>query len=152
HENVVLKDDDVRALRLKDAASLQKFLAESPIATPTASGVLSLGMPTSSMALGGAPGAGGAINTVYRDQVEELRAKALARALGSRARELSRASWQKVKSIFDAWTAWQKDKPKENYDALGEERLKALLDGPLAARLVALIGVDQAAAPHIAQV
>ena len=151
-ESVVLKDDDVRALRLKDAASLQKFLADSPIATPLASGVLSLMAPPSAMALGGAPIASGAINAVYSDQLEELRAKVLVKALGPSVHELSRASWRQVKALFDGWNGWQKDKPKESYDALGEDRVKAMLDGALAARLVALIDKDKAAAPHIAQV
>lgn len=136
-EALRLKEDELKALSAQEAASIEKYLAGSPLALPTAAGAIPLGQP---------------VNPVYRDAFEELRTRVLARALPPGTAQLTRAQWRQVKATFDGYFAWQKAKPPEPFDALGEERVKALVEGPLPARLLHFISVDKAAAPALEQV
>jgi hypothetical protein len=136
-----LDDAELRALRAAEAAALEAHLARAPLAEPTPSGALSE-----------------VVNPVYRDRFAELREKVLARALDGAsgvavaalgppaARELTRESWRRVKARFDGWHAWRGDRPAEDFEQLGEERVRAIVDGPLAARLGEFIATDKAAA------
>lgn len=137
-EALRLKEDDLRALSAKDGATIEKYMTESPLATPVSAGVLALGDSAR-------------INPVYRASFEALRATVLSRALGADARELTRRSWRDTKAIFADFAQWQRDKPPEGFDAIGEEKLKALLAGPLPARVVHFIEVDADAAEAIEQ-
>ena len=137
-EDLRLKDDDLRLVQAKDSAALEKYLAESPLATP---------VPGATLAL-----AATAINSVYRDKFEELRAKVISRVLGAGTTTLTSAGWRQVKAIFEAFDAWQEDKPAEPFDVLGEARIKEILDGPLPARVAHYIAIDKAAAPELEQI
>lgn len=137
-EALHLKEDELRALSAKDAAAIEKYMAESPLATPVGTGILAFGE-------------GGQINPVYRASLEALRAGVLSKTIGPAARELTRAAWRETKAIFAGFMQWQKDKPAEPFDAIGEDKLKALLAGPLPARIAHFIGVDKAVADNIAQ-
>jgi hypothetical protein len=131
-----LTDDEFRAMRVRDAAAIEAYLLASPIAAPDASGVLSLDAATA----------------LYRDDVTALRDTVLARALGAPTKELTRASWRTVKAVFEAFEAWQKAKPAEPFDALGEDKVKAHLAGPLPARVTHFIELDLAAAAELTQI
>lgn len=131
-----LTDDEFRAMRVRDAAAIEAYLLASPIAAPDASGALLLD----------------AVTALYRDDVTALRETVLARALGAPAKELTRASWRTVKAVFEGFESWQKAKPAEPFDALGEEKVKALLAGPLPARVTHFIELDLAAAAELTQI
>ena len=135
-ERLRLGDDEWKALRAKDEQAIQQYLAGSPLAPPTAEGRLALDQPA---------------NPVYRDQLEALKVQVLARALPG-GRHLDRAAWRQVKAIFDGYRAWQKDRPGEPWDALGEAKVQGYLDGPLVPRLRHFIALDLAAAPDLEQV
>lgn len=137
-EALRLKEDELRALKAKDAATIEKYLTDSPLATPAATGSLLLGAA--------------GLNPVYRDRFEELREKVIAKALPHGTAQLTRASWRQVKATFDGWNAWQKEKPAEPFDALGADRVKAILDGPELAAIGKLAETDKAAAPGLEQV
>jgi hypothetical protein len=116
-----------------DPASIEKFLLQAPLAAPVTRGTVSAAAP---------------INPAWREKFDALRRTVLDKALGP-SKELDRAAWREVRARFDAFAAWQKEKPAGGFDALGEPRLRAILDGGLPAKLTELIAADRAAAPHI---
>ena len=132
-----LEPGDLGALGTKDAATIERFLAASPLATPNAACTLSLAEP---------------VNPVYRDRFDELRVKVIQRVLGDEAASLSRASWRRVKGELDAYRAWCAQRPPEPFEALGEEGLRAMLDGPLPSRLTHFIAIDRAAGGELAEI
>jgi hypothetical protein len=134
-EQLRLKEDELRLLP-KDAQTIEKYLAGSPIATPVADGHLPLG---------------GAINPVYRERFEALRQKVLAPLVGAGTRSLNRDGWRKARSAFDAWFAWQKERPPEPFEKIGDARLREILDGPLPDRVAHYIALDTAAAAELKQ-
>lgn len=131
-----LSPEEMRALKAKDMAALEAYLAGSPLAQPNPEGVLSLDGP---------------VNLIYTDKFATLRAKVLGRLLGDEAHSLTRASWEKVKATFDAYLAWQKEKPAEPFDKLDAKALEACVSGPLPEQLRALIALDKAAAGELEQ-
>jgi hypothetical protein len=131
-----LSPDEMRALKAKDTAALEAYLAGSPLAQPNPEGVLSLDGP---------------INLIYADRFATLRAKVLGRLLGDEAHSLTRASWEKLKGTFDAYLAWQKEKPAEPFDKLDAKALEACVAGPLPEQLRAIIALDKAASGELEQ-
>ncbi|MFO0603711.1 MAG: hypothetical protein U0324_11085 [Polyangiales bacterium] len=131
-----LKEDEVRALRAKDAAAIEAYLKASPLAAPNARGVLDLNA---------------AVNSLYAADFADLRAKVLGRALGGDVRELTRDAWRKAKGTFDAWRAYESSKPAEPFDPVAD-KLAAYLDGPLPGRVAHYVELDKAAAPELAEV
>jgi hypothetical protein len=131
-----LTEEAFRALSARDAEAIEGYLRGSPLATPDPRGVLALD----------------AVGALYRDDVGALRDKVLPRALGVPVRELTRDTWRKAKAVFDGYAAWAAAKPAEPFDALGEEKLKVYLAGPLPARVTHYLELDKAAAPEVAQV
>jgi len=136
-ESLRLKDDDLRALRLKAIGEIELFLQGAPLSAPRVDGALPLDA---------------SVNELYRDRFEALRDTVIRRALGAGATSLSRADWRKVKATFDGYTAWEKAKPAEPFDKLGDDKMKAYLDGGLPAKVEAYIALDLAAAKEIGQI
>jgi hypothetical protein len=132
-----MKEDDVRALRARDATALEAYLKSAPLATLHAKGALDLH---------------GSINTLYRADFNELRDKVLHRVLGADVKELTRDTWRKARGTFDGFNDWQRSKPTEPFDALGEDKVKAYLTGPLPGRVVHFIELDKAAGPELAEI
>lgn len=128
-----LKEDDLRALRLKASEDIQKHLSEAPLAVPDAKGELPLD---------------GEINALHAAGFADLVAKVIRRA-DPAATTLTWERWRAVKATFDGFRAWQGQKPADPFDKLGEARLKALLDGDLPARTLAVIAQDKAAQAEI---
>jgi len=133
---IKLKEDEVRALRAKDAAAIETYLKASPLAAPNAKGTLDLTGP---------------INSLYAADVADLRAKVLTRALGGEVKELTRDAWRKAKATFDAWRAYEAAKPAEPFDPIAD-KLAGYLDGPLPGRVTHYVELDKAAAPELAEV
>lgn len=131
-----LSDDELKALRGKDAAGIAAWLAAASLAPPAAGGTLPVG---------------GQVNPAWQGPWADACAKALAR-LAPGASAIDRAAWRKAKAAFDAHAAWAKEKPAEPFEKVDAARLQALLDGPLPAKLRDLIAVDLAAAPELARV
>ncbi len=136
-ESMRLKDDDLRALRLKAAGDIERYLQESPLAQPVAGGELSLSA---------------AINALYSDRFDKLRETVIARVLGATATSLTRADWRKVKATFDGYVEWEKGRPPENFEKLGEAKVRGYLDGAVKAKVDAYLELDKAAAKEIGQV
>jgi len=136
-EQLKLTDEDLRALRQKDRADIEKHLSDAPLAAPNPRGVLGLDGP---------------INAVFVDAFTALREKVIARVLGVEVKELDRTSWQKVRAFFDSFVAWKKAMPPEPFDKIGEDKLRAYLDGPLPAQAAAHMAADKAAQAEIDQV
>lgn len=132
-----LSPDDWKTFRARDAAEIERYLTGSPLGTPSPDGRLPLA---------------GAVNPVYQERFEALRARVLERALGAKEKELTRALWRKVKALFAPYLAWQKEKPAEPFQKLPEALLEGYLSGPLAGRVQHFIGVDEAAAPELEQI
>lgn len=136
-ESQRLSPDDLRALRLKAAADIELFIQGAPLAAPVATGALSLA---------------GAVNVLYRERFEALRDTVIRRALGADVASITRADWHKAKATFDAFTAWEKARPAEPFDKLGDEKMKAYLEGGLKEKAEELIALDLAAAKEIGQI
>jgi hypothetical protein len=149
-EALLLDEAGLRALGANEDGAIVAHLTRAPLAPLSQSGALSLDTVA---------------NPVYRDRFAELREKVLARALrgGSLSvdkaalgppapRELTRESWRRVKAVFDGWRAWQGERPPENFEALGDARVRELLDGPVLGKLSEAIAVDKAAAEGLEQV
>jgi len=136
-EKLRLTGEDWKTFNRKDAATIERYLAESPLAQPTPEGKL--------------PIAGG-VNPVYRERFEALAAKVLSKALPKTEKELTRTSWRRVKALFDAHLAWRKAKPAEPYEKLDAAKLAAAQEGTLAARVRHFIGVDLAAKGELAEI
>lgn len=136
-ESLRLKDDDLRALRLKTAEDIERYLQGSPLAQPVPGGELSLSA---------------AINALYSDRFDKLRETVIARALGSGVTSISRADWRKVRATFDGYVEWEKGRPPENFEKLGEEKVRAHLDGKAKAKVDEYLELDKAAAKEIGQV
>lgn len=131
-----LTDDQFRALWLKDAPEIEEHLTSAPVAPPNVQGVLDLDGP---------------LNGLFRDDLGALR-KVIDRVLGAPTRELTREKWTKVVDAFAGYRTWLKAKVPENFDALGADKVKAFLAGPLPARIAHFVDLDKAAADELAQV
>jgi hypothetical protein len=136
-ESLRLKEDDLRALRLKAIGDIEQYLQGAPLAAPSVDGALPLSA---------------AVNSLHRDRFEALRDTVIRRALGADVGSLTRADWRKVKATFEAYATWEKAKPAEPFDKLGDEKMKAYLDGGLPAKVEQYIATDLAAAAEIGQV
>jgi hypothetical protein len=136
-DNLKLADEELRALRQKAKADIEKHLSDAPLAAPDARGLLALHGP---------------INVVFVDAFSALRDKVLVRVLGESVKELDRSAWHKVKAVFDPYVAWKKAMPPEPFEKLGEDKLRGYLDGPLTAQAAAHIAADKAAQAEIDQV
>jgi len=135
HNPLQLDEKDLKSLASRDAAAIEQYLAGTPLAQPHTEGPLNLGPD---------------INPVYREWMQALSEKVLPRALGRAVSSLTRADWRRVKALFEPFLLWQKEKPKQSFEDLGEEALKALLDGPLPGLLSQYIEKDSAAAAELA--
>ncbi|MEZ4406673.1 MAG: hypothetical protein R3A52_09370 [Polyangiales bacterium] len=132
-----LTDEEFRALRAKALADVEKHLVDAPLAAPVPSGALRLDAE---------------VNALHRHAFEALRDKVLLRALGESERELTRDGWARVKAIFEPFAQWEREKPEEPFEKIGDEKLKGYLDGPLPAKLAELIAKDSAAQADLDQV
>ena len=128
-----LQEEELRALDIADPKVVQARLAEAPLATPDAEGVLSLSGP---------------LNPHYQARLRALGETVLKRALREPVDRLTRDAWRNVKEIFSAYRAWQDEKPN-SLGNLGEEKLRAYLDGPLPERVRQLIDEDRSVAEQL---
>lgn len=88
------------------------------------------------------------INPAWRERIEALRSAVVLPLLGER-QSLSFAEWTALRERFDAFAAWQSEKPASPVGELGIERLQGILSGNHQARINALIEQDKAVAPEI---
>ncbi|MDB4930168.1 MAG: uncharacterized protein JWM10_2652 [Myxococcaceae bacterium] len=136
-DSLRLAPEDLRALRAKAFEDLERHVKGSPLAAPSADGTLPLA---------------GTVNVLYRDRFEALRDTVIRRVLGAGAGSITRAEWLKVKATFDGYVAWEKGKPAEPFDKLGDEKMKAHLAGGMDKRVEEYIALDLAAAKEIGQI
>ncbi len=121
----------------KEPAAIERHLQEALLAPATPDGVLRLDA---------------ASNPAYRERLDALARTVLPRALGPDVTSLTRATWRQVRATFDGFRAWSKARPPEPFEALGPERLGAMLASPALERVKHFMAVDRAAAPEVQQV
>lgn len=136
-ESLRLAPEDLRALRLKATDDIERYVKGAPLAAPSADGSLSLTGP---------------VNVLYQDRFAALRDTVIRRALGAGVTAITLADWQRVRAAFEGYTSWEKGRPADPFDKLGDDKMKAYLDGGLAAKVEAYIALDLAAATEIGQV
>ena len=136
-ERISLSQQDLQNLDGSDLGAMERQLAQAPLQTPNAEGVLNLQGP---------------INPYYQDQMEELQNRVLARAQPDSHESLTRIGWQQVKTIFEPYCAWQAEKPSDGVGELSETTLKEYLDGPAQKRLLQLLLEDLAVKDEVKQV
>ncbi len=136
-ERICLSEQDLQNLDGSDFRAMERQLAQAPLRTPNAEGVLNLQGP---------------INPYYQDQMDELQKRVLARAQPDSHESLTRIGWQQVKAIFEPYCAWQAKKPSDGVGELSETTLKEYLDGPAQKRLLQLLLEDLAVKDEVKQV
>ncbi|MCH8146325.1 MAG: hypothetical protein IIA55_16575, partial [Gemmatimonadetes bacterium] len=136
-ERICLSEQDLQNLDGSDLRAMERQLAQAPLQTPNAEGVLNLQGP---------------INPYYQDQMDELQNRVLARAQPDSHESLTRIGWQQVKAIFEPYCAWQAEKPSDGVGELSETTLKEYLDGPAQKKLLQLLLEDLAVKAEVKQV
>ena len=136
-EQFCLSEQALEHLNGSDLEVMERQLAQAPLQTPNAEGVLNL------------QGSG---NPYYQDRIDDLRNRVLARAQPDSPEALTRVDWQRVKAIFEPYCAWQTEKPSESIGELSEATLKEHLDGPAQKRLLQLLLEDLAVEDEVKQV
>lgn len=136
-ERICLSEKDLENLDGSDLPAMEKQLAQAPLQTPNAEGVLNLQHP---------------INPYYRDQMDALQNRVLVRARPDSHESLTRIGWQQVKAIFEPYCAWQAERPSDGVSELSETTLKEYLDGPAQKRLLELLVEDLAVKDEVKQV
>ncbi len=136
-ERICLSEQDLQNLEGSDLRAMERQLAQAPLQTPNAEGVLNLQGP---------------INPYYQDQMDELQNRVLARAQPDSHESLTRIGWQQVKAIFEPYCAWQAEKPSDGVGELSETTLKEYLDGPAQKKLLQLLLEDLAVKAEVKQV
>ncbi len=131
-----LTDDELRTLRAKDLAGISAYLAAAPLAEPEPSCKLLIG---------------GAVNPAFQSAWDSLSRNVFARILPG-VTQLDRAGWARVQSTFSAHAAWVAERPPEPFEKVSDAQLAAQLDGPLPAKLRALIAIDAEAAGELANI
>ena len=136
-ERIRLSEEALENLDGSDLRAMERQLAQAPLQTPNAEGVLNLRGP---------------INPYYQDRIDELQDRVLTRARPDSHESLTRVGWQQVKAIFEPYRAWQADKPSEGMGELSETTLKEYLDGPAQKKLRRLLLEDLAVKDEVRQV
>ena len=136
-ERICLSEEELQKLVGSDLQAMERQLAQAPLQTPNAEGVLNLEGP---------------VNPYYQDQMDELRNRVLARAQPDSHETLTRIGWQQVKAIFEPYGAWQAKKPSNGVDELSETTLKEYLEGPAQKKLLQLLLEDLAVKDEVMKV
>ena len=136
-ERFCLSEQELQNLDGSDLRAMERQLAQAPLQTPNAEGVLNFQDP---------------INPYFQDQMDELRNRVLARAQSDSHESLTRIGWQQVKAIFKPYCAWQAEKPSDGVGELSETTLKEYLDGPAQKKLRQLLLEDLAVKAEVKQV
>ncbi len=136
-ERFCLSEQDLQNLDGTDLRAMEKQLAQAPLQTPNAEGVLNLQGP---------------INPYYQDQIDNLRHRVLSRAQPDSPEVLTRIGWQQVKALFDPYCGWQAEKPADGLGELSESTLKEYLNGPAQKQLFQLLLEDLAVKAEVQQV
>ena len=119
------------------ADELEEALRKAPLAAPRDDGALSFDGP---------------VNELYRERWEALRDTVLRRALGADATSMHRRDWLRVRATFDGFTAWERSRPAEPFETLGEEKVRAHLASGVRDRFAELFARDEVVAAEIARV
>ena len=130
-----LTDEEIRALRLKDAKGIEAYLEASPLDEPDASCKIAIG---------------GKVNPAFQEKWTAL-GEVLALVLPGQT-QLDRAGWRAVRAALAPYAAWMAQKPPEPFEKIGDAALEAQLGGPLPEKLQALIQSDAAAAAEVSQI
>ncbi len=136
-ERFCLSEQALENLDGSDLRATERQLAQAPLQTPNAEGVLNLEGP---------------VNPYYQDQMDELQNRVLARAQPDSHETLTRIGWQRVKAIFEPYCAWQAEKPSDGVGELSETTLKEYLYGPAQKKLLQLLLEDLAVKDEVKQV
>ena len=136
-ERICLSEEELQKLVGSDLQAMERQLAQAPLQTPNAEGVLNLEGP---------------VNPYYQDQMDELQNRVLARAQPDSHETLTRIGWQQVKAILEPYGAWQAEKPSDGVDELSETTLKEYLEGPAQKKLLQLLLEDLAVKDEVMKV
>ena len=131
-ERMGLREEERSQLDYTDRQAIGERLQRAPLAGPRAEGILPL--------------KGNAVNEVFCDQLEALRAQVAVPIFGEATEALTESQWQELLGHFAAHEAWSKARPATGFEALGSEKLRAYLDAPHAQNVRELIAADKAVA------
>ena len=115
----LVRSDD---LELADAGTIDTFLAQLPIAAPTADGVLNLD---------------GLLNPIYAVDLAAFRDICLARLNPVDPGCLGAEQWKSISGLFSLHASWINARPDTTVARLDPERLRAYLSDPAYAETVA---------------
>jgi len=136
-EQFCLSKQALEHLNESDLQAMERQLAQAPLQTPNAEGVLNLQSSG---------------NPYYQDRIDDLQTRVLARAQPDSPEALTRVGWQRVKAIFEPYCAWRTEKPSDGIGELSEATLKEYLDGPAQKKLLQLLLEDLSVQDEVKQV
>ncbi|MFN4290263.1 MAG: hypothetical protein ACK4E7_05205 [Permianibacter sp.] len=108
------------------------------------------GLPLARIEAGRALPLNAGINPAWQAELDAL--KPLLEAVLGKSDSLSKAGWEAVKAKLAPYQTWQANKPESPVNALGGERLSAILSSTCAADLAALIIYDRDHADEAAEI
>jgi len=131
-----LHQKELEEIDFTDKSMMEDRVRNAPLAVPSPEGSLDLDAK---------------INPFYAECLFNLKEKVLKRILGKPVKKLTQEQWGNVKNIFAAYRVWLKNKKGAKVENLGEDKLRAYLDGPYKARVSELIAEDLAVADDLNQ-
>jgi len=127
---------ELEEIDFKDKSVIEALIKDAPLAKPNPKSVLDLE---------------GDINPLYVERLSLLKEKVLPRALGGLVKHLSSKQWDKVKNVFVSYRSWLESEQGVKVKGLGEDRLRAYLNGDYRKQVSGLIEKDAAVADELNQ-
>ena len=134
-----LSADALKSIAKEGPEAVTEHLKKSPLAPPSPDGKLDFS---------------GAINPLYKAEIEKLRSLVIAKhpSLSSAQRAMpamDRDDWKKIESVFGAYAAWKSSRPAGAFEALPADLLDAEKSAHLDAELLSFIDQDLAGAGEL---
>ncbi len=135
-DKIRLSQKELEEIDFKDKSVIEARIKDAPLADPNPKSVLDLE---------------GDINPLYVERLSLLKEKVLKRALGGPVKHLSLREWHKVKDVFSSYRTWLESEQGIKVKGLGEDRLRAYLNGDFKKQVSELIEKDAAVADELNQ-
>ena len=135
--HMYMREEKLETMNLVDSSAMETHLKGAPLAPPDDEGILYLEK---------------VINPFYSKPLSELKVNVLNQLLGKPISQLTKQQWNSVVGAFSPYRDWIKNKVGARVEKLGEDRLRAYLDGPCRERVRELIVADTAVAKELQQI
>ena len=128
---------EITGIDFNDRNSILQYLHSVPIARLDSDGLLLLNNE---------------INEVYRDPVNALKEKVIAKIFGTETATLSEPQWHQILTRFSAYENWLKTKPVTPLESLGVDKIQSYLSSTYDSSIREMIVIDKAVAGEVQQI